>query len=200
MIKEQVLKKLYLQDEMSMQEIAKKLNVSARQVDYWMRKYNVKARKISQAVYLKLNKSGDPFDIPELIKNKKFFRQIAFLYGLGLGLYWGEGNKKNKNTVRLGNSDPKLIKKFIEFLVKIFNIKKSKLRFGLQIFSDLDEQAILDYWSKELQFPKQMFYKTIITRTGKSGTYKHKSKYGVVTVHFGNTKLRNFLVEKIAEL
>jgi hypothetical protein len=165
-----------------------------------MRKYNIKTRKISEAVYLKYNKSGDPFHIPKFVNNEQIKQNTAFLYGLGLGLYWGEGTKRNKNTVRLGNSDPRLIKKFIEFLIKIFNINRSKLRFGLQIFSDLKEDVGLDYWSKKLKFPKQKFYKTMITKTGKLGTYKHKSKYGVMTVHFGNTKLRNFLVEKIAEL
>jgi len=200
MIKEKILKDLYILKEMSMKDISKKLDVGEHQVDYWMRKYNIKTRSISNAVYLKYNKNGDPFKIPTFLKKENIYRDQKFLYGLGLGLYWGEGTRKSKNSVRLGNSDPQLIKKFIEFLVKIFNIKKSKLRFSLQIFSDVEEKVALNHWKKILKFPKKHFYRSIITKSIKPGTYKYKSKYGVLTLHFANTKLKNFIFEKISQL
>jgi hypothetical protein len=39
------------------------------------------------------------------------------LFGMGLGLYWGEGTKRGKGGMRITNTDAKMIKKFIEFLV-----------------------------------------------------------------------------------
>jgi hypothetical protein len=64
----------------------------------------------------------------------------------------------------------------------------------LHIFSDIDIEEAYDYWIKELKIKKEQFYKPTITITGKLGNYRNKSKYGVLTVIYGNTKLRNALV------
>ena len=121
---------------------------------------------------------------------------------MGLGLYWGEGNKKNKNSVRLGNTDPRIIRKFIEYLVRIFNINTKKLRFGLQIFSDLKKSDVMKFWLKQLKefdIVDAQFYKVIVTPSRSIGTYREKSEWGVLTVHFANTKLKN-LIDKMLPL
>jgi hypothetical protein len=55
------------------------------------------------------------------------------------------------------------------------------------------------YWMKEIGFTKQQLYKPIITRTGKLGTYRKKSLYGVLTVYYANTKLRTILSQLLDE-
>lgn len=200
MIKEEILQKLYLSKKMSMKEISRQINKNERQVDYWMRKYNIKTRSISEAIYHKKNKNGDPFKIPKFLNNKNIYKNKIFLYGLGLGLYWGEGTKRSPNSIRLGNSDPRLIKKFLTFLEEIFKIKKYKVRFGLQIFSDMPEREVIRFWQTKLGVGKDLFYKTIITKSGKVGKYKNKSKYGVLTIYFNNKKLKDFIFEKVSIL
>ena len=109
---------------LSMQEIADKMGWSLHKVSYWMDKCNISRRSPSEATYLKRNPNGDPFKI----KNKLNKNEIL-LKGLGLGLYWGEGDKSSNNTsVRVSNTDPSLIKKFKEFLVKIYGVQKRKRR------------------------------------------------------------------------
>ena len=176
---------------MSSAEIAKIFNCSERAVNYWLTKYEVKKRSISEAIYLKNNPNGDPFKIKHVNNIKD-----AQLWGLGLGLYWGEGNKKNKNSIRLGNTDPRIIRKFIEFLVEIFEIKKDKLRFGLQIFTDISEKSALNFWLKELReygINRNQFFRVTVTPARSIGNYREKSKWGVLTVHFSNTKLKKLL-------
>jgi 1-acyl-sn-glycerol-3-phosphate acyltransferase len=119
------------------------------------------------------------------------------LFGLGLGLYWGEGTKANKSAVRLGNTDAGLLNIFIKFLVTFFNIKKKDLRFHMHIFSDIDVDKAYDFWIKKLKVKKEQFYKPFVTRTGKLGTYRKKSKYGVVTVYYCNKKLRDLLINNL---
>lgn len=119
----------------------------------------------------------------------------AELFGLGIGLYWGEGTKANKNTVRLGNSDPNLLNKFIEFLVKIYGVDKESLKFELQIFNNVPTEEAEKYWTKELDIKKKQLYKTRVTPSRGEGSYRKKNCYGVMTVYYGNTKLRNRLVE-----
>lgn len=98
-----------------------------------------------------------------------------------MGLYWGEGNKKNKNSIRLGNTEPRIIKHFIKFLIDMLGIYKPKLKFGLQIFSDISGKSALSYWLKELKefgINKKQFFKVTITPSRSIGNYKEKSKWG----------------------
>src|SRR5690348_8430619 len=106
-----ILERWYLQKQKSSHEIAKLLACSEHKVNYWLTKHNIRKRSISDAVYLKCNPNGDPFSIRKPKNSEEWF-----LFGLGVGLYWGEGTKRSVSSVRLGNTDPALIKKFLEFL------------------------------------------------------------------------------------
>ena len=154
-----------------------------------MNKYKLVRRTHSEATYVKCNPNGDPFEFrrPKNIKE-------AELFGLGLGLYWGEGTKANMDSIRLGNTDPKLISQFMDFLMLFFNIKRNDLRFGLQVFDDMNSLSVLDFWAKELKISKRQFYKVIVTKSRSLGTYRKKSKFGVLTVMYHNKKMRDLLV------
>lgn len=186
------IKKLYLSQNKSVSVIAKRFGCSENKINYWLRKENVKKRSISEAIYIKHNPKGDPFKFTPPKNNDE-----AKLFGMGLGLYWGEGTKANKYAVRLGNSDAKLLNVFIEFLVKFFKIKKRDLRFHMHIFTDIDMDEASKYWIKKLRVKKEQFYKPILTKTGKLGTYRKKSKYGVVTIYYCNKKLRDLLINSL---
>ena len=108
MIQKEILEKLYFKDKLSMMDISSRLCCSPNKIEYWMKKHNFKRRSISEAIYRKCNPNGDPFTL-KIIKSAK----EAKLMGMGLGLYWGEGNKANKHSLRLGNTDTGLLNMFI---------------------------------------------------------------------------------------
>ncbi|HCR41787.1 TPA: hypothetical protein DIV45_00200 [Patescibacteria group bacterium] len=187
------LSDLYIKKGYSVARIAQNYSSSEHKINYWLKKYNITKRSISDAMYLKRNPDGDPFrfSYPSTLDGVK-------LLGMGLGLYWGEGNKADKNSVRLGNTDPSLINKYIDFLIKICQVNPDKLRFGLQIFSDTDPGIALNYWVKIIGFPRKQFLpKVIVTPTRGMGSYKKKSEYGVLTVYFHNKKLKNLLMSML---
>ena len=195
LVKKELLESLYLDKKFSVSQIAEKLGYSHTGINYLFKKFNIKKRTIGESIYLKWNPKGDPFEValPQTPED-------YFLFGLGLGLFWGEGTKRSPHSVRLGNTDPDLIKVFVIFLIKFFKIKKSKLRFGLQLFNDISEDEAKKFWMKKLSISDKQFYKTIISISGKKGTYKNKVKYGVLTVYFNNKKLRDFIISKIDDL
>ena len=195
MLRKNNLQRLYQRNKMSAQEIATLFKCSQTKINYWLKKFDITKRTISEAVYIKNNVDGDPFT--DIIKTSA---EDYFLQGLGLGIYWGEGTKANKNSVRVGNTDPDLLLYFIKFLTKNYNIKTSKLRFGLQIFSDISEMECLYFWCKKLCISRDQFYKVVITKSFKKGTYSRKVKYGVLTIYFNNTKLRNILNDELEKL
>lgn len=189
------LYKMYVKEQLSAHDIARRVHKGTSTINYWLKKHEISKRTIRDAIYIKHNPHGDPFVYapPKTIED-------ALLEGIGIGLYWGEGTKRNPTSVRLGNSDPKLIRYFIKFLERRLHIQKNKLRFGLQIFSDTSPSAALAHWRRELSAPSSAFQKVIITPARGAGNYKHKSKYGVLTVHFNNRKLRDKLCAFIENL
>jgi hypothetical protein len=195
MISKKFLLEEYVENKYSASQIAKMLECSASKVTYWLQKYNIKKRTISEAVYVQSNPLGDPFEVQCQRTNQDWF-----LLGLGLGLYWGEGTKSNRHSVRLGNTDPKLILVFLQFLNNSYKIDKTKLHFGLQIFSDMNPDTALSFWVKELQVTKAQFQKVIVTPSRGEGTYLKKIQHGVLTVYFNNKKLRDIIVGAIQEL
>ncbi len=177
-----------------MMQISKQLGCSHHKVAYWMAEFKINRRSRSEAVYTRHNPDGDPFKI-RLPKTKN----ELILFGLGIGLYWGEGNRAHRNAIRLGNSDSAMLKCYIQFLSLLCGVKKSALKFDLQIFSDVSVTSALGYWTKELSIEPSQFFRPRVTISGSIGTYKKKSEYGVVTIYFGNTKLRNVLVAQISD-
>lgn len=189
------LHKLYIDDSLSVAQIARQEGCSQNKVNYWLAKFAIPKRSISDAVYLRLNPNGDPFKALTISS-----KEDAFLAGLGLGLYWGEGTKKNMGSVRLGNTDPDLIRIFLIFLSKRYEIEAHRLRFGLQIFSDMDVTKEEKFWIKTLKSNKEQFYRTVVTSSGSIGTYREKSSHGVLTIYFHNKKLRDLLIKEIDNL
>lgn len=185
----------YIIYKRSVSYIAKKYRCSEHKVNYWMKIHNIPKRTISSAIYQKWNPKGDPFTVRKLKTDKDLF-----LLGLGLGLYWGEGTKADKNSVRLGNSNPFLIRQFIAFLKQVYFIDESKLMFGIQIFNDLNPKKVLKFWKNFLAVKKEQFQKPVVSSIRGPGTYLHKAQYGVLTVYFNNTKLRNILCSEIEKL
>lgn len=185
----------YIKRRQSTAQIAKYVRCSENKVNYWLAKYEIKKRTISDAIYELRNPLGDPF----LIRQPKTLKQ-GILFGLGLGIYWGEGLKRGKGGVRLTNTDAKMVKKFITFLKKFCGIDRDKLRFSIQIFGDIVPEKALNYWKKELGIKKEQFYKTIISKVRGAGTYKYKSEYGVIIVYFNNVKLKRLIMEMIEKV
>jgi hypothetical protein len=73
----------------SSKEIAEKLGFSENKINYWLKQFKIPKRSISEAIYLKHNPNGDPFQI-----KKNLTPEEIKLLGLGLGLYWGKEGKK----------------------------------------------------------------------------------------------------------
>ena len=192
--KKDILARLYLVEKKSSAEIANLFKCSVSKINYWLARYNVSKRSISEAVYTRRNPKGDPF--VESVLSVKTPNEY-FLYGLGLGLYWGEGTKSNTHSIRLGNTDPKLIRTFIKFLRQIYKIKPDKLKFGLQVFNDVPKIAAKKYWLRQLQARPSQFQKIVVSPPQGIGTYRKKAQYGVVTVYYHNKKLRDILCHTI---
>ncbi|MDO8566375.1 MAG: hypothetical protein Q7S04_04325 [Candidatus Moranbacteria bacterium] len=63
-----------------------------------------------------------------------------------VALYWAEGGKRDLN---LTNSDPDLVRIFIQGLFKL-GVKKSDLRINLRLYGDIKESVARAFWAQKL--------------------------------------------------
>ncbi len=194
-MKKDYLIKLYIDEGLSVSQVSKETGFSQSKINYWLYKYEIPKRSISEAQYLRMNPDGDPFEFKKPSNNAEWF-----LYGLGLGLWWGEGNKVSKNAIRLGNTDPDLLCYFLDFLKVLYKIDTDRLRFGLQIFTDINPDIAQKYWCDKLKITEDKFQKIIVTKSVSKGTYTKKCQYGVLTIYFSNTKIRDSIYDAIERL
>lgn len=190
------LQKMYLSGK-SMFQMAKEIGCSPNKVVYWMKKYGINRRNHSEAQYLLSNPEGDPYNL-EKVKNLP--KGDSFLLGLNIGLYWGEGEKTTKHSVRVTNSDPYVILRFRDFLINQCKFTPIKIRYYLICFNDIDKNTAKNYWANLLKISPDKFGKIVeIPKQGK-GTYKNKSKYGICTIYVGNMKFKKWLMDEIDSL
>lgn len=105
---------------------------------------------------------------------------------IGVGLYWAEGFK-NKHERRLGfcNSDPAMIKFYIDWLSKTLDIKKKDLiiRLTLNIHFKDKTQEFEKYWSRITGIPSPQLTKPFYQNTLWKRQYNTDSYRGVLRIH-----------------
>lgn len=112
-----------------------------------------------------------------------------------LGIYWGEGNKREINMI---NSDPGMIKTFISCL-ETWGIEKKQIKVGLRLHTDVDKKRALAFWSELLDIDPEEI-KRVETIIGKK---TGKLRYGMCRVRVAKSapyfKLVMSLIETIKE-
>ena len=163
----------------SILEISKILNIPKTTVFYHAKQVKMSSEvlkawrtKRGGRKNLKFEKEKKAFveakkEIGKLSKKEK----LLFLSAL----YWAEGNKKD---FMLSNTDPKLIKVFVEGLRNIFEIDDERLKISIRIYEDMDKEKCLTFWSSLIGVPKQKFQNVYILKGKKQG----KLKFGMCRV------------------
>ena len=111
-----------------------------------------------------------------LISNPTFSDKMFILSCL----YWGEGNK---NELSLINSDPGLIKIFIDCLLEIGD-KKDDLKVTLRLYDDLSKSEAINYWAKVLAIEKSFITNVNVIKGKKNG----KLRYGMCRVRVSKSQ------------
>lgn len=121
----------------------------------------IRLRKEAQAL-----EEGKKF-IDRLSKREKMLFLCA--------LYWAEGTKKDFS---LSNTDPNLVKVFVECMRDVFNLEDDKFFINVRLYEDLDKEKSLEFWSKVVKIPKENL-KGVNILVGKK---KGKLEYGMCRV------------------
>ena len=185
----------------SIKSLARKLGVSSASASIWCRDIKLTTRqekKITADVADARNKgrllgaAANRLKKESVIENYKLegSRELAHLSDreflcVGLGIYWGEGSKADKNAIAVVNSDPRLICFAYKWFCDIFHVPKDMFR--PQVFINHIHRArggvVLNYWSELLGIPQPQFRKTVFIKTKNKKVYEnHDSYYGVLAL------------------
>ena len=112
----------------------------------------------------------------------------------GLFLYWGEGNKADRNTLSINNTDPSLIKFALFWMVKALRIPKNEIHVYIHLYSDMNIKKELSYWSKELSIPLKQFVKPYIKNSKRSEIDQKGFGHGTCGIRIHDTVIKEHIL------
>lgn len=169
---------------LSMKQVSDLLGVSFCKVKYSLQKHSITRRNRQEASrLLHITKFGrKTCTLKKNLSDDENLLKIA-----GTMLYWGEGTKQGSSVV-FSNSNPEMIKVFLQFLRNVCGISDDRLRILLHLYPDHDEASLKEYWSKVTSIPLDQFSKTYY-HNGSKGLYKKKSQFGTASLRYSDKEL-----------
>jgi len=191
----------------SYNEISKILGVPKSTLSLWLR--DIKMLPEVEKIFLdrirkKWSKSITDFNKKqgEIAKEKSEKRkQIAMkdirriskreLMLIGIALYWAEGHKKSRWSLRFTNSDPSMIRLIMRFFREICKIPEDKMKAAVQIHPNTTSKKAINYWSKISGISRNNFNKTYsrVTPSSKFKRPPNTLPYGTLSIDVCNIEI-----------
>lgn len=193
----------------SYSQIKKELGVSKSTLSLWLRKYPlskqqigklrdfsaVRIEKYRETMRKKHEKRLEDYYVVE--KSKLLPLSTKELFISGLFLYWGEGNKVSRGSVSINNTDPSVLKFSLYWIVNSLGIPKNKIEVFLHLYSDMNVEDEINFWSKELRMDKDNFSKPYI-KENKRWDIEHKGfGHGTCGLRIHKTEIKERIMMAI---
>lgn len=157
-----------------------------------MDQHGIRRRHWSDATYIKRNPDGEKFRVDQ--SNRELFL-------IGVALYLGEGAKSESSLV-FTNSDPGVVKLWVQFLEEICDVPPNKLKARISYYEDLNYPNLLGFWSQALKIPIGNFIRPS-EKQGRvaKGIYEgRRSLYGTIQVSFHDSRLMALMTKWMQDL
>jgi hypothetical protein len=201
----------------SLKRIATHLGVSPSSVRLWTEDIVLAPEQMAANLY----RRGGPWD-PERLRAATAARSAACrakraeyqergrvrarsgdpLHLAGCMLYWAEGSK-NRNDVRLTNSDARMVRFFCRFLVESLGVDPRDIRVSINVYTNngLTIGEIEAHWLQALGLPRTCLRKHTLnhTPTSSSGRARGRLPFGVCRVSLCSTETVQHIYGAIQE-
>jgi len=114
------------------------------------------------------------------------------LWLVGVALYWSEGSKEKWHRpgsgVQFGNSDPRMVRLFLTWLVEICKVDLNRIWFEVYLHESHRQRTreVVAYWSRALSVPENAFGRVYY----KKGNPKTKRRNSTNESYFGLVRVR----------
>ncbi|MFH1162216.1 MAG: hypothetical protein V1696_03005 [Candidatus Jorgensenbacteria bacterium] len=202
---------LRTKEKLSYGEIVKKLGVPKSTLSYWLRDFPLSEEKILELRrkgWQKGEASRERFRNTMRQKREEkanrvyqeYWRKMAnlskdaFLVA-GLMLYLGEGDKKNYARVGLVNTDHRVIKFFIKWMVDFLGIPQNRIKAQLNLYENMNIAKEKRFWENELGLQKRQFYNPTIRKLQKASfSYRESYRHGTCGIYFNSVEKKTELM------
>jgi hypothetical protein len=170
----------------TLQEIADELGVAKGSVSVWVRdvEFAPKPRNRGHAGH-----QPHPLHVKKLAEIERCRAEAEAKYremsdeqldAFALGLYAGEG-AKTPGAVSMANTNPLLLRLFVDWLRRKFDIQEDRLRARLYLHQGLDLDEATAYWSAVTSIPEAQFQRPY--RAVADPSRRHtKHEHGCLTI------------------
>ena len=118
-------------------------------------------------------------------------------------LYWAEG-AKGRNQLRFSNSDPAMVRFFVDFLRAYFDLQPKDIRITCHLYADhLERQVEVErFWLSMLDLPQASLCKSIVNVYAKHSKRKRVGMlpYGTCRVVVSRTRVTQSIFGAIQEI
>lgn len=188
---------------LSLDEIVERLGVSRTTVYYWIkdiplgRSKKLNHLRASEANRENARRKRDEAYQQGVVEFSNLMAEATFRDFVVL--YMAEGYRRNRNTVSIANSNPRIIQVGYYWMARLSN---NKMQYSLQLHVDNDEEEIKEFWRTLLGLPTAPIRIARKSNSGELSGRQWRSIHGVFTVAVGDTYLRSRLqawMDKIQE-
>jgi hypothetical protein len=187
----------------SVREIERHLAVSRSSASLWVRDIQLTDQQIAE---LHARSATSPGQLAGSAANAALGRARRFdaqlegrawaqkgdrLHLAGCMLFWAEADK-DRNSVRLANSDPNLLRLFVRFLRRCYGAEVSRIAVTCNLFADhlARQREIEHFWLETLGLPHTCLRPSIVNVYSKYSQKKRRNKlpYGTCKVVYNDTR------------
>lgn len=121
----------------------------------------------------------------------------------GVSLYWAEGSKSMNGNLSFVNSDPKMVLFMYKWFQKVFGLVREDfiIRIYINEIHNSRIEKVLIFWSHLLDFPQDLFRKTVYVKARQRKVYtNHDSYYGLLTIRIRKSSLIKYKILAMMEL
>lgn len=212
-LKQQAIK-LRTKQQLSYNAILRKIPVAKSTLSTWLKYYPLSREKILNLKRSAWKKSEAKIELFRDTMRKKrekedereyqrYFRKFkkisnSSLFISGLMLYLAEGSKTDNYTVSLANTDARISRFFVDWLVNFFKVPRSKIKLYLQLYPTMNIDTEVIFWLNKLKLGKGQVYKPFIRKLRPSSfSYGESFRHGTCAVILSNTKIKREIMMAI---
>jgi transcriptional regulator with XRE-family HTH domain len=196
-------------------EIARRLGVSTSSVSNWVRDIELtdeqhEALRAKNPAY---NRQLSGWSVAaarrreERVMAQEEGRELARalhpFHVAGCMLYWAEGAKR-RNQLRFSNSDPAMVRFFVNFLRTYFDLQPRDIRITCHLYADhVDRQVEVEqFWLSTLNLPRASLRKSVVNVYSKYSKRKRVGMlpYGTCRVSVSRTRVTQSMFGAIQEI
>jgi transposase-like protein len=195
-------RKLRREEGRSVKELAALLGVSRSSISLWVRDIDLTDE---QRAGLRRRSGGGRIEGSQTnaaralarrrqaqASGREAAREGNVLHAAGCMLYWAEGSR-DRHAVRFTNSDPAMVRFFLNFLRRCFAVREEKFAVTCNLFADHVERQsqIEDFWLTTLDLPRSCLRKSTVNAYSKYSQKKRRNKlpYGTCRITVCDTAL-----------